>query len=162
VQIPSIFPAGSPDRDFVRVGRSRIAGQGAFAKRRIPKGTRVIEYTGARVPLATLLAEVTAGTATPIYALRWNETTAIDGARGGNEARFINHSCEPNCEVYVIDDRAYVYAMEDIARGGELTFDYKLRRAARGRRAPGGADGQVCRCGSRHCRGTMRATKRKR
>lgn len=110
-------PIASPDRDFVRVGRSRIQGRGVFAKRRIPRGTRVIEYIGDRVPLASLMVRVGDGASTPIYALRLNETTAIDGSLNGNDARFVNHSCAPNCEVYVFDDHAYVYAMAEIVTG---------------------------------------------
>ncbi len=145
----------SANRDFVRVGRSRIHGKGVFAKRRIPRGTRVIEYAGARVPVTQLFVEMAEGAPPPVYSIRLNETMVIDGARGGNDARFINHSCDPNCEAYVFDDHVYIYAMREIARGEELTFDYKLGAAFGRRRRKGDLDAYACACGSPKCRGTM-------
>ena len=157
-------PAGAaPSRNFVRVGRSRIEGKGVFAKRRIPWGTRVIEYTGVRVPIATLLTGVTRGAPARVYVFRLSASTAIDGARGGSAARFINHSCEPNCDAYVFDDRVYIYAMQDIARGDELTLDYQLGPVIHGPRAGARAKALfACRCGAKTCRGTMLAGRRSR
>ena len=83
-------------RDFVRVGRSRIHGSGVFAKRAIPKGTRVIEYTGERVPVELLLVQGADDSSAHVYSFRLTSSTVIDGSRGGNEARFINHHCDPN------------------------------------------------------------------
>ena len=153
-------PATQPkDRDFIRVGRSRIEGTGVFAKRRIHRGARIIEYIGERVPADRLLAPA-AGTGTArVYTFRLNETIVIDGARGGNASRFINHSCAPNCEAYAFDDRMYIYAQVDIARGEELTFDYKLAPPP-GRRAKAAPDEHACACGATNCRGTMRRTRR--
>ena len=154
-------PTGDPavrktepwDRDFIRLGRSRIEGTGVFAKRRIHRGARIIEYTGARVPADRLLA---ADDATArIYTFRLNDSVVIDGARGGNESRFINHSCAPNCEAYAFDDRLFIYAMADIPRGQELTFDYKLAPPD-GQLAGTGPDPHICSCGAPDCRGTLR------
>ena len=155
---PAVRKSEPWDRDFIRLGRSRIEGTGVFAKRRIHRGARIIEYTGARVPADRLLAadEATAR----IYTFRLNESVVIDGARGGNESRFINHSCAPNCEAYSFDDRLFIYAMVDITRGDELTFDYKLAPPD-GRPAEAGADELTCLCGAEKCRGTMRRTKRR-
>ena len=148
-----------PSRDFIRVGRSRIQGKGVYAKRRIPRGTRIIEYTGERVRLARLLVEAADDTGAAVYTFRLNESTVIDGTRGGNEARLINHSCDPNCEVYVFDERVYVYAMRDVIRGEELTFDYQLGRALEGTPHRGASAAYRCRCGSPKCRGTMLSRK---
>jgi uncharacterized protein len=148
------------NRDFVRVGRSKIEGQGVFAKRKIPRGTRVIEYLGERIPFEKLLTELIECKTSHVYAFRLNDTTVIDGARNGNEARFINHSCEPNCEAYVFDDKMYIYAMRDIIRGEELTFDYQLGPAFPGKRRKVNPDDYACKCGSPNCRGTMLAVKR--
>ena len=154
-------PATQPkDRDFIRVGRSRIEGTGVFAKRRIHRGARIIEYTGERVPADRLLAPAGGTGAARVYTFRLNETIVIDGARGGNASRFINHSCAPNCEAYAFDDRMYIYAQVDIARGEELTFDYKLAPPP-GRRAKAAPDEHACACGATNCRGTMRRTRRK-
>lgn len=143
------------NRDFIRVGRSRIEGTGVFAKRKIPKGTRIIEYLGKRVPVSKYLVELKDGKPVSMYAFRVTEGTVIDGARGGNEARFFNHSCEPNCEAYVFDDRAYLYAMRDIIRGEELTFDYKLQSAVERKVTKADKEMYKCLCGAPTCRGTM-------
>ena len=154
-------PATQPkDRDFIRVGRSRIEGTGVFAKRRIHRGARIIEYIGDRVLADRLLAPAGGTVPSRVYTFRLNETIVIDGARGGNASRFINHSCAPNCEAYAFDDRMYIYAQVDIARGEELTFDYKLAPPD-GRRAKSGPDEHACACGATNCRGTMRRTRHK-
>jgi uncharacterized protein len=148
------------NRDFVRVGRSRIEGKGVFAKWKIPMGTRIIEYQGEKVAPERLFVPVGEDGKARIYAFRLDENTAIDGARGGNEARFINHSCAPNCEAYAFDGRLYIYAMADIPRGEELTFDYKLAPAIRGMRGQR-TDDLICHCGAATCRGTMRRPKQR-
>lgn len=152
--------AGALDRDFIRVGRSRIQGKGVFAKRKIPKGTRIIEYLGERVEVSRFLVEISEGKPASIYAFRLNDSIIIDGACGGNEARFINHSCEPNCEAYVFDDRAYIYANRDIKRGEELTFDYQLQRTIPSRISKADKEKYRCLCGSPSCRGSMIALSR--
>jgi SET domain-containing protein len=157
---PNGVAARLPNRDFVRVGRSPIHGKGLYAKRKIPRGTRVIEYTGERIPLARLLVEVSAGSATEVYTFQLNPSTMIDGSRGGNEARLINHSCDPNCEAYVFDERVYVYALRDIVRGEELTFDYQLTPALKGRPQRGNKTAYLCCCGSPKCRGTLLSRRR--
>jgi len=146
---------GALDRGFTRVGRSRIAGNGVFAKRRIPGGSRIIEYLGERIPLAALLSETVAGAAANVYLFRLRHDTVIDGARNGNDARFINHSCEPNCEVFIFNDRVYIYAMRDILRGEELTFDYQLGPAIRAPKRAVDLSAYACHCGSPNCRGSM-------
>ena len=150
------MPAAKPqNRDFIRVGRSRIEGTGVFAKRKIPRGTRIVEYIGARVPVSKFLVAISEGKPASIYAFRLNDSILIDGAVGGNESRFINHSCEPNCEAYVFDDRAYIYAMRDITRGEELTFDYQLQRTIKSRVSKKDKEQYPCFCGSPNCRGSM-------
>jgi len=133
-----------------------------FARRKIPKGTRIIEYKGKRRPVADLFGERAEGKPAPVYAMRLDESTVVDAAIRGDESRFINHGCEPNCEVYAFDERLYIYAMRDIARGEELTFDYQLRSAS------GSTTGKnpdetayLCHCGARNCRGTMLARTRR-
>jgi len=149
------------NRDFIRVGRSPIQGMGVFAKRKIPKGTRVVEYIGARVPISNFLVELAEGAASSVYSFHLNESIVIDGAVGGNDSRFINHSCEPNCEAYVFDNRVYIYAMEEILRGMELTFDYQLQSVLPTRPTKADKEKYRCHCGSPNCRGTMLAAKRK-
>jgi len=144
------------NRDFIRVGKSRIQGTGVFAKRKIPRGTRIIEYKGKRVKKENLRDEYHKGLTSMVYVLSLDETYAIDGEREGNDARFINHSCQPNCEIYIFDDIAYVYAAVEIKRGTELTFDYKLQSAS-GNQLTDKQNKELfpCYCGSENCRGTL-------
>jgi SET domain-containing protein len=88
------------------------------------------------------------------YFFSLNDGRVIDGGRGGNDARFINHSCEPNCEALEHEDgRVFIYALHDIPRGEELRYDYALvyeeRHTAAVRRA------FACHCGAPTCSGSM-------
>jgi SET domain-containing protein len=77
----------------------------------------------------------------------------IDASVGGNDARFINHSCDPNCETEVSDGKIWIRAIRNIQPGAELTYDYWLEiedGASRRRRSQ-----YACRCGAAKCRGTM-------
>jgi len=151
------------DRDFIQVQASGIHGTGVFAKRPIPRGTRVIEYAGRRLPKTQLLEAAERGERSLTYVLNLNAETAIDGAENGNDARFINHSCEPNCEVYIFDETPYIYAMQDILAGAELTFDYMLQSASSLRISRTlSRELFPCNCGAPHCRGTLVAPSKKR
>lgn len=144
------------DRDFIVIENSQVHGRGVFAKRAIPKGTRIFEYAGERVLKANLAQDLVNGLTSLIYVMNLNETLAIDGERGGNDARFINHSCDPNCEVLYFNETPYIYAIQEIHEGDELSFDYKY-----------GIEGDVeasyeqkrewfpCNCGAKKCRGTL-------
>lgn len=160
---PAVDPTAAQDRDFLRVQASAIHGTGVFAKRPIPKGTRVIAYAGQRVPKAELLAAAERGERPLTYVLNLDADTAIDGAEQGNDARYINHSCQPNCEVYIFDGVPYIYAMQDIPAEAELSFDYQLQSAS-AKRIPLALCRALfpCHCGSPQCRGTLAAAPRKR
>jgi hypothetical protein len=144
------------NRDFTEVRNSLIDGKGVFAKRTIPKGTRIFEYAGQRVLKTNLAADLASGLTSLVYVMNLNETTAIDGERGGNDARFINHGCDPNCEVLYFDQTPYIYAIREIGEGEELSFDYqyhseepiKLSDDEKREWFP-------CRCGASNCRGTL-------
>lgn len=82
----------------------------------------------------------------------------IDAAVNGNEARWINHSCAPNCDAVVDDKRIWIETIRDVQVGEELAYDYALvlkerHTAAAKRRFP-------CNCGARSCRGTMLTRKK--
>ena len=81
----------------------------------------------------------------------------IDGAVGGNSSRWINHSCEPNCEAEQDGNRVFVRAITDIAPGAEIFIDYRLD--AGGRLTAAVKKMYACRCGSLRCRGTMLAAR---
>ena len=153
----------SPDRDFIQVQASGIHGTGVFAKRAIPRGTRVIEYKGRRWPKALLLEQAGRGERKLTYVLNLDADTAIDGAEQGNDARFVNHSCEPNCEIYIFDEIPYLYAMQEIPVGAELTFDYKLQSASYQRISRTlSRELFPCHCGAPTCRGTLVAPAKRR
>jgi SET domain-containing protein len=140
---------------------STIAGVGAFATRPISKGTRIIEYTGERISNAEADRrydeEKMPNHHTFLFTL--NRQTVVDAAVGGNEARFINHSCAPNCEAVIEDGRRiYIEAIKDISVGEELVYDYQYERMD-----DHTADDErfyACQCGAPGCRGTIVAPKK--
>jgi hypothetical protein len=138
----------------IEIRTSPIAGLGAFATRRIQKGVRIIEYVGERITAAEADARYEDGPSAHSLVLLFtvDSRTVIDAGVNGNEARYINHSCEPNCEAVTERRRIWIYALRDIEPGEELTYDYNLTgdddieaQAAR----------YACRCGTSSCRGTM-------
>lgn len=152
----AITTATITNRDFINVYDSPVHGKGVFAKKAIPKGTRIIEYKGKRILKEQLPQDQENGLTSLVYVMRLDDVTAIDGEREGNDARFFNHSCLPNCEVYFFDNIPYIYAMEDIIEGQELFFDYKLGSSIN-RRLSLREKKQLhpCNCGSANCRKTL-------
>jgi SET domain-containing protein len=144
--------SGSPP---YRVRRSKIHGTGVFATRRIAKGERIIEYLGERVSHAEADRRYADKAADDNHTFLFtvDARTVIDAGVGGNEARYINHSCDPNCETVVEGRRIFIEAIRDIEVGDELAYDYMIERDAQD---PPNID-QVfgCRCGAAGCRGTM-------
>ena len=105
--------------------RSRLHGWGVFACNAIPKNTRIITYAGERItPRESLKREARYLERGHIWCFRLNNRWVIDGAVGGNVARFINHSCAPNCYVQIIDGIIWIRAARTIAAGEELTYNY--------------------------------------
>jgi SET domain-containing protein len=137
--------------------RSSIQGRGAFATRPIRKGARIIEYLGERITQAQADDRYDDTTMSRHHTFLFNvdEDTVIDAKYEGNDARFINHSCDPNCQAFLEGDRIYIYALRDIAVGEELCYDYSYDRTE----DMGEAEEQlyVCRCGAATCRGTILA-----
>ncbi len=150
-----------PKRKLFAVRNSPIQGKGGFAVRRIRKGQRIIEYVGERIPPEeearrydedkmqrhhTFLFEV-------------DDEVTIDAAVGGNDARFINHSCDPNCEAVNEDGRIWIFALKNIQPGVELCYDYNFQIG--GKLSKKQQEFYVCRCGSDKCRGTILALPKK-
>jgi uncharacterized protein len=138
------------------VRRSRIHGKGVFAAADIPPGTRLIEYKGERIQPVESERLYSASTHTFLFMLENDEV--IDGSRNGNAARWINHSCEPNCEAVEEDGRVFIDALREIAAGEEITIDYNLYLEARYTAAL--KREYACGCGTIQCRGTLLADKR--
>jgi len=137
------------------VRKSPIHGRGVFALTQIPKKSRIIEYKGELISDAeadrrysrlhensphTMLFSVDGG-------------LVIDATRRGSAARWINHSCAPNCEIEEENSRVFIEARRDIRPGEELTYDYNLQIGERHTRAA--KREHACFCGARRCRGTM-------
>ncbi len=93
-------------------------GVGLFAMRPIRAGEFVVEYTGRHV------TNEEADRLKTRYLFELNEQWTVDGSARSNVARYINHSCDPNCEAEVVDGRIHITAARDIMPGEELTYDY--------------------------------------
>lgn len=143
------------DRALFDVRPSSVHGLGAFAVRRIRAGTRIAEYVGERLTAAEVDARYADDEAqrAHTFLFRVDDDTYVDASHGGNASRFINHSCDPNCESDVIDGHVYITALRDISRGAELTYDYALEAGEDP--PPTGDPSYACRCGAACCRGTM-------
>lgn len=124
--------------------RSPIHGTGAFARLEIPVGTRTIEYVGEVVSKQESLSRCQANNE---YIFSLDDQRDLDGNVRWNPARFINHSCEPNCEAELEDGRIYIIARRRIAAGEEVTFNYGYSLVDY-RDYP-------CRCGAAGCVGYM-------
>lgn len=146
---------GSRGLPMYRVRQSRIHGRGVFALRRIRKGTRLIEYTGERVSHAEAdrRYEDKAEDDNHTFLFIVDGRIVIDAGVDGNEARYINHSCDPNCETVIEDRRVFIEAVRTIQPGEELSYDYRIERE---KDDPDNIDEIfACRCGASGCRGTM-------
>ena len=142
-------------RRRIVVRNSSIHGRGVFALRRIPKGTRIIEYKG------KLITDKEADRRysrvhehsphTMLFSLEggW----VIDATRRGNSARWINHSCAPNCDIEEEGRRIFIESRRDIQPGDELTYDYNLQIGEKHTKAA--KREHACFCRARRCRGTM-------
>lgn len=144
-----------PDELPFAIRKSTIQGRGAFATRRIRKGDRVAEYTGERISWkeADRRYDDAAMKRHHTFLFTLSRRTVIDAAVGGNDSRFINHSCEPNCEAIIDDGAIYIDAMRDIRVGEELTYDYAFERDADTTEEDEKL--YACRCGAPNCRGTI-------
>ena len=138
--------------EWAELRSSGIHGTGVFARKKIPKETQIIEYLGELISKdesnrrgleqEEKAKETGEGS---VYIFELNDEYDIDGNIEGNDARFINHSCDNNCEACNEDDAIYIYSLSEIKKDEELTFDY-------------GYDLEFfldhpCRCGSDNCVG---------
>lgn len=140
---------------WIKVRHSKIHGKGVFAARRIPKGTIIIEYLGDRITHAEADARYDDHDPSDNHTFLFivDKHTVIDAGVGGNAARFINHSCDGNCESAIRDRRVFIEATREIAKGEELGYDYEIGREKSD--PPNVDEIFACRCGSPKCRGTM-------
>ncbi|HVE05736.1 MAG TPA: SET domain-containing protein-lysine N-methyltransferase [Paraburkholderia sp.] len=141
----------------IAVRQSGVHGKGVFALDAIGAGERLIEYKGERISWKEALRRHPHDPDEPNHTFYFalDNGGVIDGKVNGNSARWINHSCSPNCEAEEIDGRVFISALRDIGAGEELFYDYGLvidaRQTKKLKRE------YECRCGARKCRGTMLA-----
>ena len=139
---------------------SAIQGKGAFATQNIPAGIRLVEYSGERLSPQEADArypDTPAGRHhTFLFAI--DDNIVVDAAVGGNDARFLNHSCAPNCDAVIADGRIWIETIQDIEVGEELVYDYAY--ILEERHSPAAKQRYPCRCGAVTCRGTILARKR--
>lgn len=139
----------------ILVRDSNVHGRGVFATRRIEKGERIIEYLGERVSHAEADRRYESKEENDSHTFLFivDSKTVIDAGTGGNDARFFNHSCDPNCESVVEKRRVFIEALRAIEPGEEMTYDYQIYRD---HDDPENIDEVfACRCGFANCRGTM-------
>ena len=131
-----------PMKIQVRVGLSRIAGQGLFAAQDIPQGTRIIQYIGEKITSRERARRLAAGNA---YIFHLTYRYALDGQTLENTARYINHSCDPNCHTEQFGNTIWIVAIKDIQAGMELSYNYEYE--------VDDEPAEPCHCGAQHCCG---------
>ncbi|MFM2348830.1 MAG: hypothetical protein RL654_3583 [Pseudomonadota bacterium] len=153
-------PAPARPRRRLQVRRSGVHGRGVFAEVAIAPGEIILQYAGEVIDWEEALRRHPRDPADPNHTFYFHleDGRVIDGGVRGNSARWINHACDPNCESEETEGRIFIRALRDIARGEELSFDYRLvidaRHTAKLKKA------YACCCGSPKCRGTMLGPKR--
>ena len=135
-------------------------GKGVFALINIPKGEVIIEYKGDMITWQEAQDRHPHNPLEPNHTFYFhiNEEHVIDGGVNGNSARWINHSCNPNCEADEIGEHVFIKSIKNIKAGDELNYDYGL--IIDERYTPKLKAGYPCWCGSKKCRGTLLAPKR--
>ena len=142
---------------YIEVRESEIHGTGVFAKTKVPKDKKGIEYIGEKITKkesarrSIALIEKNQGSQTDgaVYIFEVNKRHDIDGNIPENTARFINHSCDPNCEPDVIKNRVWLISSRKIKKGEELGYNYGFDLED--------YEEHKCRCGVRKCIGYITA-----
>lgn len=140
----------------VVVRRSPVHGRGVFALQALEAGQRILEYKGELIGWKTAVRQYRkSGVSGHTYFFGLSDGRVIDGGQRGNSARWLNHSCDANCEAIEVDNRVFIHASAAIAPGDELFLDYQLIIDE-----PANDEirlGYMCQCGAAGCRGTMLA-----
>ncbi len=135
--------------------KSKIHGKGIIAKKNIKKGTKIIQYIGEKVSkkegdkrsserIKKYLNKKNEGS---VYIFELNKKYDIDGSPLYNKARYINHSCNPNCEVDILQNEIWIIAIKNIKKDEELSYDYGYQFDEDDYKD------HVCKCGSKNCIG---------
>jgi SET domain-containing protein len=157
--IDARYPWKEEPNPYFEIRQSKIQGMGAFAIRDIRKGTRLIEYLGQRISWRTADKryddEKMGRHHTFLFTV--DDKVVIDAAVNGNDARFLNHSCDGNCESITERKRVFIEARRSIRKGDELLYDYQYERSDD--HTEEDEKFYACRCGSPKCRGSILAPK---
>jgi hypothetical protein len=147
-------------KSAVLVKDSNIHGRGVFASQDIDKGSCIIEYKGERISWKKALERHPHDPEQPNHTFYFSLSSGkvIDGKVNGNDAKWINHSCSPNCIANELKDhkgrsRVFLFAGKNIKIGDELFYDYSLE--IEGKKTKALKKDYQCLCGKKKCRGTM-------
>lgn len=151
-------PRGVARQPGVETRRSSVHGQGVFALRIFAPGETILEYTGEVIDLQEAVRRHPHDPQDPNHTFYFHidDARVIDGLHGGNASRWINHSCQPNCEPDEVKGRIFIKARRPIFPGEELSFDYGLVSDEPLTDALKAA--YPCHCGAKKCRGTLLAS----
>lgn len=146
---------GRPGGRRIQTRRSTVHGNGVFAIQDLAEGETLVEYKGEVINWKEALRRHPHDPAQPNHTFYFHidDGRVIDGNVNGNAARWINHSCEPNCEADEVNGRVYIKALRNIAAGEELNYDYGL--IIDEPYTPKLLAEFPCWCGSENCRGTL-------
>ncbi len=135
----------SKESKLLFVSTSKIHGKGVFSRANIPEGKFIIEYTGEKILRKEgFTRDRLQKSKGKFYVFALNSKWCIDGATGG-DARFINHSCNPNCTYQRKNGKILILALRKINTGEELTYNYDDSEKG----------SNICNCGAKNCKGTM-------
>ena len=127
-----------------KIKKSKIDKNGLYANQNIKKGTKIIEYKGKIISAKESERNPKFDNGKAIYLFNINKKYDLDGDFKFNTARLINHSCEPNCEVFGSGLKIWIYAMKNIKKGEELSYDYGFNYDEYYKAYP-------CKCGAKNC-----------
>ena len=158
---PATHPAGRSDKRRIQTRRSGVHGKGVFALQDLAEGETLIEYVGEVIDWPEALERHPHDPAQPNHTFYFHldDGRVIDANVGGNSSRWINHSCDPNCQADEEDGRVFIKALRNIAAGEELFYDYGLMIDARYTKKL--LAEYPCWCGADNCRGTLLTPKDK-
>tara|TARA_A100001011_G_C13901717_1_gene671389 strand:- start:145 stop:636 length:492 start_codon:yes stop_codon:yes gene_type:complete len=137
------------------VRKSKIHSKGVFAKKNIKKNTQIIEYIGEKITKAEgdrrssvrIKKFTNSRQSGSVYIFELNKKYDIDGFVNRNKAKFINHSCNPNCEVDILDGKIWISSIKNIKKDEELSYDYGYTFDKEDYKD------HICKCGSKNCIG---------
>ena len=154
-----VSPSASTSKRRIQVRRSGVHGKGVFALQDLAEGETLIEYVGEIISWDEAQDRHPHDPKDPNHTFYFhvNEDRVIDALHGGNSSRWINHSCDPNCEADEDNERVFIKALRNIKAGEELNYDYGLiidepytkKLLAE----------YPCWCGAKNCRGTLLSPK---